>query len=84
MDKEFASTDNIKWAIDRFEEHNAILENSETFEMVSIPMFELPAGIVPGDILIFQNDTWHLDHAEKEALSASISQVFQRIKQKNL
>ena len=84
MDTKSTSSDDVKWTIDRFEENYAVLENSMTLEMVIIPMSRLPANANPGDILMFKNDTWHFDHAETEVRKAQISELFQRIKQKNL
>jgi len=84
MGSKLTSSGNLKWTIDRFEEHSAVLENSKTLEMVSVPVSSLPANSVPGDVLIFKNGTWHFDHAETEARKAQISELFQRIKQKNL
>ena len=84
MGSKLTSSDNLKWTIDRFEENKAVLENSKTLEMVSIPISRLPANANPGDILMFKNDTWHFDHAETEVRKAQISELFQRIKQKNL
>ena len=84
MGSKLTSSDNIKWAVDRFEERNAVLENSKTLEMVSVPKSKLPANVNPGDILIFENGAWHFDQAETEARKAEIAELFQRIKQKNL
>jgi len=85
MDSKFTSTDKPrKWIIDRFEEHNAVLEDAVTLETVSIPACGLPANANPGDTLILKDSVWHFDHEETAARGARISELFHKIKQKNL
>ena len=85
MDNKLTSTDKTsKWIIDRFEEHNAVMENAATLETVSLPMSSLPREVAPGDTLICKDGAWHFDHVETAARSARISELFQKIKQKNL
>ena len=82
MDNKFPCTDS-KWVIDRFEEHNAVLENTDTLEMAVFPVTALPANARPGDALVRMDGVWRVDHAETERRSAEISELFQRIKNKS-
>ena len=82
MDSRFSSTD--RFIIDRFEEHNAVLENAATREIVSLPKAHLPADASPGDTLILQNGTWSFDHQETAARKTRIDALFAKIKEKNL
>lgn len=84
MDKVFISLKRApqKWVIDRFEETWAVLENSETYQVISLPIASLPKAIRPGDTLIKQGTKWYKDDAETAAREKRINERFARIKSK--
>ena len=72
-----------KWVVDRFEEGWAVLDNSDTFESISLPTDGLPAGIKPGDTLVKQNGKWYKDKTDSADRKKRISERFARIKNMN-
>ena len=86
MDKVFTTINRPcpQWVIDRFEEEWAVLENSETHEIISLPIEKLPKGVQPGSTLIRTNSKWYVNEAETAAREARINERFARIKAKSL
>jgi hypothetical protein len=72
-----------KWVIDRFEESWAVLENSDSHEVISLPATNLPNGVEAGSTLIKHGSKWYVDEADTAARAARISERFARIKEKN-
>ena len=73
----------MKWVIDRFEEEWAILECIDKDETRDIPRGELPKGAREGQVLLFDGDTWVIDHAQTAARRAMIMEKFARLKKKS-
>jgi hypothetical protein len=72
-----------KWVIDRFEESWAVLENSATHEIISLPIASLPKDIRPGSTLVKIESKWYVNEADSIARESRINERFARIKAKN-
>jgi len=85
MDNQFISLNREapKWVIDRFEETWAVLENSETHEIISLPVENLPKGIREGSTLVKIESKWYVNEADSAAREARINERFARIKATN-
>jgi hypothetical protein len=83
MDIEFISRETPKWVIDRIEESWAVLENSETHKIISLPIASLPKDARPGSTIIKHNGKWYVNEADSAARQTRISERFARIKAKN-
>ncbi|MCL1862297.1 MAG: DUF3006 domain-containing protein [Defluviitaleaceae bacterium] len=74
-----------KWIIDRIEDETwAVLENSETHEIISLPVGSLPKDSKPGTTLIRQDGKWYVNEADTAKRAAKIAESFARIKANNL
>ena len=82
MDIEFISREAPKWVIDRFEDTWAVLENSETHEIISLPISSLPKDVKPGSTLFKHHAKWYVNEADSAAREARINERFARIKAK--
>ncbi|MCL2199503.1 MAG: DUF3006 domain-containing protein, partial [Defluviitaleaceae bacterium] len=70
-----------KWVIDRIEDETwAVLENSDTHEIISLPIGNLPKDAKPGTTLIRQDGKWYINEADATARAAKIAEKFARIK----
>ncbi len=49
------------YIVDRIEEDFAVCENSETYDMINIPLSELPEGIREGNCIRLVNDEYIVD-----------------------
>jgi len=74
--------ENSRWVIDRIEEGWAVLENA-AMDTVDLPQASLPEGTQPGDTLVWQNNTWHFDHAETASRAQRIRERLARIRAAN-
>ena len=54
------------YIVDRIEEGFAVCENSETFDMINIPLSELPEGIEEGNCIKLVNDIYIRDLEQEE------------------
>jgi len=69
--------------LDRLEENFAIIENTETLELKSIAIADLPKQAKPGDALFFLEGKWCVDEGETARRKESIKDMFERIKARN-
>jgi len=70
-----------KWVIDRIEDGVwAVLENSETREVISLPLSSLPKDVRAGSTLIKTEGKWYVNEADSAARQKRISERFERIK----
>ena len=69
-----------KWVIDRIEEGWATLENTSTFEVISLPADRLPKGAKPGDTLVRQNTRWYIDHTDTDARARLVEERFAKLR----
>lgn len=88
MDKPYSSLDEItraapRWVFDRVEEEWAVLENSETHEVINLPTSQLPSNAKPGSTLVRIESKWYVNEADTAARAARIAERFARIKEKN-
>ena len=83
MDKELTCLDSGMWVVDRFEGKNAVLENTQTLDTVSLPKTALPHGINPGDTLVMQDGAWHFNDNETAARRQRIQTMFDRIRERS-
>ena len=82
METKYISTG--RFVVDRFEGDYAVLECSATYDTVDLLQDRLPKSVRPGDVLICKNGQWSVDHDATEGLKAEISDLFNRIKRKNM
>ena len=68
------------YIVDRIEEEFAICENSETYDMVNIPLSELPEGISEGNCIRLVNDEYvrdiELEEQRKKDLDDKINKAW--------
>ena len=85
MAKEFTFTTRPapKWIIDRFEEEWAVLQNTATYETISLPISSLPKKIKEGSTLIKIESKWYVNEADSAAREARINELFGKIKAKS-
>ena len=70
-----------KWVVDRIEDNVwAVLENSETHEIISLPLANLPKGVCAGSTLIRTECKWYVNEADSAAREKRISERFARLK----
>jgi hypothetical protein len=70
-----------KWVIDRIEDDVwAVLENTETREVISLPLSGLPKGADAGSTLIKTEGKWYINEADSAARHKRINDRFTRIK----
>ena len=84
MDIQFISREAPKWVIDRFENSWAVLENSETHEIINLPVSALPKDAKAGSTLFKYENKWYVNEADSAAREARINERFARIKAKRL
>lgn len=77
MDSEF-----MKYAIDRFENNLAILENLATKEIIEVDITKLPSNIHEGSILIEKNGNYNKDLSTEKARRQLILAKFNKLKKK--
>lgn len=77
MDSEF-----MKYAIDRFENNLAILENLATKEIIEVDITKLPSNILEGSILIENNGNYNKDLSTEKARRQLILAKFNKLKKK--
>ena len=77
MDSEF-----MKYAIDRFENNLAILENLVTKEIIEVDITKLPSNIHEGSILIENNGNYIKNLSTEKARRQLISAKFNKLKKK--
>ena len=77
MDSEF-----MKYAIDRFENNLAILENLATKENIEVDITKLPSNIHEGSILIENNGNYNKDLSTEKARRQLILAKFNKLKKK--
>ena len=87
MDKQSLCLEEItrpapKWVIDRVEEGWAVLENSDTREIMSLPMEHLPKDAKCGSTLIRTNSKWYVNEADTAERAARIKDKFARLKKR--
>jgi hypothetical protein len=82
MDNQFISLNREapKWIIDRFEENWAVLSNSATHEIISLPVETLPKKIREGTTLVKTEGKWYVNEADSLAREKRINERFARIK----
>lgn len=71
-----------KWVVDRFEESWAVLENTATREIISLPRASLPKNTREGTTLVKIESKWYVNEAETAAREARINERFARIKRR--
>ncbi len=68
------------YIVDRIEEEFAVCENSETYDMVNIPLSELPEGIAEGNCIRLVNDEYvrdiELEEQRKKDLDDKINKAW--------
>jgi len=70
-----------KWVIDRIEDEVwAVLENSETREVINLPLSSLPKGVSAGSTLIKTEGKWYVNEADSAERQKRINERFARIK----
>jgi len=84
MDKQYPHLETItraapRWVIDRMEDGWAVLENSDTHEVINLPEAHLPTGAKPGTTLIRINSKWHINEADTAARSVRIKEKFAKL-----
>jgi hypothetical protein len=72
-----------KWVIDRFEEEWAVLENSDTHEVISLPAASLPKDAKSGSTLVKQGTKWYVNEADTAAREKMINEKFSRIRSRS-
>lgn len=72
----------MKYAIDRFENNLAILENLETKEIIEIDVKKLPSNICEGSILVEDNGVYVRDLSTEKARRDLIFEKFNKLKKK--
>lgn len=72
----------MKYAIDRFENNLAILENLETKEIIEIDVKKLPSNICEGSILVEDNGIYVRDLSTEKARRDLILEKFNKLKKK--
>ena len=72
----------MKYAIDRFENNLAILENLATKEIIEVDITQLPSNIHEGSILIENNGTYIKDLSTEKARRQLILAKFNKLKKK--
>ncbi|MCL2050099.1 MAG: DUF3006 domain-containing protein, partial [Defluviitaleaceae bacterium] len=71
-----------KWVLDRIEDGAwAVLENSETREVISLPLVSLPKGVRAGSTLVRTDGKWYVNEAESAARQGRIRERLGRIRQ---
>lgn len=70
----------MKFAIDRFENNLAILEEIKTKEKREIPISQLPKDIKEGTILTYAANKYFIDENEEELRRQKILEKFNRLK----
>ena len=71
----------MKFAIDRIENNNAILENLKTKEKKEISIQLLPSDIKEGMIIIKNNNKYYIDKDEEIKRRKRIITMFNKLKQ---
>ncbi|MCL1844248.1 MAG: DUF3006 domain-containing protein [Defluviitaleaceae bacterium] len=69
-----------QWVCDRVEESWAVLENSDTREVISLPLSSLPKNTRPGSTLVKFESKWYINEAETTARAKEINKRFAAIK----
>jgi hypothetical protein len=69
----------MSWVIDRFEGKSAVLENTETLEIVTHLRSGLPANIREGDVLTLENGVYTINKAETNVRAKRIRRRFNRL-----
>lgn len=72
----------MKYAIDRFENNLAILENLATKEIIEVDITKLPSNILEGSILIENNGNYNKDLSTEKARRQLILAKFNKLKKK--
>lgn len=72
----------MKYAIDRFENNLAILENLVTKEIIEVDITKLPSNIHEGSILIENNGNYIKNLSTEKARRQLISAKFNKLKKK--
>ena len=73
----------MPWIIDRIEEDLAVLENTESREIIFHPINKLPKGAKDGDAFIQEGQSFLPDTSEETAArSRRIREKFLRLKKK--
>jgi len=70
----------MPWIIDRYEEGFAILEDSETREILEISRKEMPKGAREGHVLKIENGQYCLDLDETARRKQMILEKFSKLK----
>ena len=71
------------YVVDRIENNIAVLENTETKEMIDIQLRNLPTDVKEGNVLKFENNEYILDNEEEEKRKLSIQEKFNKLKSKD-
>jgi len=70
----------MPWIIDRYEEGFAILENSETSEILEVSRKEMPKGAREGHVLKIENGQYCLDLEETANRRQRIQEKFSKLR----
>lgn len=70
------------YTVDRIENNIAILENKETKEMIDVDINILPANIHEGAILVFKENSYHIDNNTELFKRKEIEDKFKKLRSK--
>ena len=70
----------MTYTIDRFEAEYAICENRETREIVDIPIANIPIDAKEGDILLFSEGVYRIDHKETKIARSEIQELMAKLR----
>ena len=70
------------WVIDRIEEGWAVLENSDTHEIISLPLNSLPEKAKQGTTLVRVNGSWFINEVDTALRAARIKEKFAKLRNK--
>ncbi len=73
----------MKWAIDRIENNQALLENITTKEKKEVSIFLLPPNIHEGAILLYENNTYRINTQEEQSRRKLIEEKFKKLRSNN-
>ena len=72
----------MTYTVDKIIENYAVLENSETHEMIDVNINLLPKEITEGSILKLKNNIYYLDKSLEQQKRLSIQEKFNKLRNK--
>lgn len=70
----------MKYALDQIIDGICVLENLENKKILEVKLEELPRGVKEGNILIYKDGKYEIDHSTEEERRKSFRERLERLK----